>query len=218
MPILEAEQSVFPLDLLARPHQQLGECSGLDSHDTKNDDTKKDREGGSLQHEDLLLAEEPRRWWTIYTKSRQEKALARQLLQFEIPFYLPLVPKENLIRGKRVESYIPLFQGYMFLLSTEVERVKTLTTNRVSRMLPVEDGEQLQNDLRQIQELIDCEAPLTVEKRLEPGETVRIKSGPLMGLEGTITRRQGVRHLIVAVKYLQQGVSVQIDDFMVEKL
>jgi hypothetical protein len=34
-----------------------------------------------------------RYWWAIYTKSRQEKALARDLLAYQIPFYLPLVEK-----------------------------------------------------------------------------------------------------------------------------
>ena len=68
-----------------------------------------------------------RRWLVIYTKSRQEKALARQLLSFEIPFYLPLVPKDNLIRGRRVRSQIPLFPGYVFLFGSDPERVEELT-------------------------------------------------------------------------------------------
>ena len=32
-----------------------------------------------------------RSWWVLYTKSRQEKAVARQLLTWTVPFYLPLV-------------------------------------------------------------------------------------------------------------------------------
>ncbi len=32
-------------------------------------------------------------WWAVYTKSRQEKALARDLLAHQVPFYLPLVEK-----------------------------------------------------------------------------------------------------------------------------
>ena len=42
-------------------------------------------------------------------KSRQEKSLARQLLGMEVPFYLPLIPKTTLIRGRRFTSQIPLF-------------------------------------------------------------------------------------------------------------
>ena len=51
---------------------------------------------------------EDRRWWAVYTKSRQEKAVARQLVEHEVPFYLPLIPKDNIIRNRRVRSHIPL--------------------------------------------------------------------------------------------------------------
>ena len=51
-----------------------------------------------------LVVEEnsPRRWWAVYTKARQEKAFARQLLSMDVPFYLPLVPKDNLVRGRPI--------------------------------------------------------------------------------------------------------------------
>jgi transcriptional antiterminator RfaH len=165
-----------------------------------------------------LVGDADRCWWAVYTKARQEKALARQLLNFQVPFYLPLVPKDNLIRGRRVQSQIPLFSGYVFLFGSEAERVQTLTTNRVSTILPVDDQEQLAHDLRQVHQLISAEAPLTVEKRLQPGQGVRIKAGPMEGLEGVVISRRGHARLLVAVNFLQQGVSVEIDDFLLEPL
>ena len=47
---------------------------------------------------------------------------------------------------------------------------------------------------------------------------VRIRSGPLTGLEGLVIRRRGQDRLLVAVEFLQQGASVQIDDFEVERI
>jgi len=159
-----------------------------------------------------------RSWMAVYTKARQEKALARQLLQQKMPFYLPLVAKDNFIRGKRIRSYIPLFTGYIFLYGSEEERVGALTTNRISRILPVRDQQQLFNDLRQLRHLIESNAPLTVERRLMPGRRVRVIAGVLAGLEGTVTARRTPSRLFVAVNMLQQGVSVAIDDFMVEPI
>ena len=159
-----------------------------------------------------------RQWYAVYTKARQEKALARQLVGYEIPFYLPLVPKENYIRGKRVESFLPLFGGYVFLFGTDHERVQALTTNRIVQVLPVNDQEQIHYDLKQLRDVIESGTPVTLEKRLEPGDRVRVEKGPLRGVEGTIVARRGERRLIVAVNYLQQGVSVQIDDFMVTRV
>ena len=157
-------------------------------------------------------------WWAVFTKARQEKALARDLLAQQIPFFLPLVTKDNVIRGKRVQSHVPLFPGYVFLYSGEDERVRSLKTNRISQLLPVVDQRELCFDLHQVQRLIEADAPLTVERRLETGQRVRIKHGPMMGLEGTITARRGKMRLLVAVHFLQNGVSVEIDDFMVEPI
>jgi len=174
----------------------------------------------SLYPDRLLdeLADNPgeRCWWAVYTKARQEKAFARQLLAFSVPFYLPLIPKDNVIRGRKVTSHIPLFGGYCFLFGSEEERVRSLTTNRVSRILPVDDQRQLVHDLRQVQTLILANAPLTVERRLKPGQPVRIKAGPMEGLEGRVISRRAQARVLVAVNFLQQGVSVEIDDFLLE--
>ncbi|MBN2024125.1 MAG: UpxY family transcription antiterminator [Pirellulales bacterium] len=157
-----------------------------------------------------------RTWWVLYTKSRQEKAVARQLAGYGLPFYLPLVPKDHLIRGRVVRSQVPLFAGYVFLLGTDQERIAALTTNRVAHVLVVDDDEQLWMDLRQVHQLIASNAPLTVERRLAPGQRVRVKQGALCGIEGTVLARRRAPRLLVAVSMLQQGVSVAIDDYMLE--
>ena len=167
---------------------------------------------------ELSSVDESRRWWAVYTKARQEKAFARHLLTMDIPFYLPLIAKDNMIRGRRVQSFIPLFGGYVFLFGDEAERSKSLTTNRISTILPVDDQEQLSRDLLQVSTMIDAGAALTIESRLTPGDAVRIKSGPMAGLEGSVINRRGQTRLLVAVKMLQQGVSVEIDDFQLEAL
>jgi len=158
------------------------------------------------------------KWWAIHTKPRQEKSLARDLLQQEIPFYLPLVAKNHLVRGRKVQSRIPLFTSYVFLFGSGDQRVESLKTNRIAYTLEVTDGEQLRKDLCQVQQLIELGAPLTVEARLTPGRRVRIRGGSMAGLEGTILVRRRHTRLVVAVDFLQQGISVEIDDFLVEPI
>ena len=164
--------------------------------------------------EDLLDGE--RRWWVIYTKSRQEKALARDLYAQEIAFYLPLVRQTKLYQRRKVNTEIPIFTGYVFLFGTDEDRVDSLKTNRVSRVLSASDDWQLHRDLGQLQRLIESDAPLTIEQRLSPGNRVRVKCGPLTGLEGTITCRRGTSRLLIRVNFLQQGASIEIDDFVLE--
>ena len=152
------------------------------------------------------------------TKGRQEKAFARQLHGYGVPFFLPLVQKENLIRNKKVTSYIPVFNGYIFLFVSEQERVQALTTNRITTILDVEDQERLASDLRNVQQLILADAPLTVERRLVAGQRVRIKAGPMEGLEGVVEKRRGQSVLYVAVTMLQQSAMIEIDDYLLEPI
>ncbi len=180
------------------------------------------QEETSLYPETLLdeTFEEPsqRKWWALYTKPRQEKAVSRALLGYHVPFYMPLVKKISKPKGRRIVSHVPLFAGYMFLYGTEEERVQGLTTNRILQCLPVDDEPLLVRDLRQFRKLIAAEAPLTVEARLVAGNRVRVRHGTFAGLEGTVLKRRSKTHLLVAVNFLQQGASVEIDDYMLEPI
>jgi transcriptional antiterminator RfaH len=154
-----------------------------------------------------------RQWWVLHTKPRQEKSLARQLLQARVPFYLPLIEHRSLIRGRVMLSHVPLFAGYLFLLGQRDERVAALATNRVVHTLEVADQKTLWDDLTQVHRLINTGAPITPEERLEPGAPVEISRGPLAGLKGRIIRAASGRRFVVQVNFIQRGASVLIDDF-----
>jgi len=170
---------------------------------------------------DLLRSEADevaRIWWVVYTRSRREKSLARSLYGKQVPFYLPLVSCEHIYSGRKVKSFVPLFSNYLFLCATEEERISALATNCVSRMLPVDDSPALIHDLLNIHRLIDAEAAMTIEQRLLPGRAVRIKNGAFLGIEGVIVERRGQNRLLVVINYIQQGISIAIEDFMVEPI
>lgn len=159
-----------------------------------------------------------RRWWVLHTRPRQEKAIARDLLGRGVPFFLPLIPRENVIRGKRVRSFSPVFSSYVFLHADDDERAGCLKTNRVVCTLEVANSRELVDDLRQVQRLITLDAPLSLERRIGERQWVRVKRGPLAGIEGLVQRRKKKTRLIVLVRLLHQGVSVELDDFLVEPI
>jgi len=158
-------------------------------------------------------------WWAMYTMARREKELMRRLRALGIPFYGPMVAKRTRSpAGRSRTSYVPLFASYVFVCGDELQRHQALATNCVSRCLSVPNSEQLVHDLRQIRRLIDLDAPLTIEARIETGQRVRVRSGSMSGLEGTVIKRRGKDWLVVAVEFLQQGASVMLEDFQVEPL
>ena len=155
---------------------------------------------------------EGRAWWVLHTKPRQEKSLARDLYRRQAPFYLPLVPRRNRIRGRVLTSHLPLFPGYVFLLASPEERVAALATSRVVRALPVADQLRLRRDLLEVNRLIASKEPITLENTLTPGDRVEIIAGPLLGLRGKVLRSASGCRFVVEVDFIQKGASVEVDE------
>ncbi len=157
-------------------------------------------------------------WWLAHTRPQQEKALAAALYSRRVPYYVPLITRKSLVRGRTRVARIPLFPGYVFVRGSRDDRLQVLQTKRVLTVREVADGEQLRFDLAGFAKLIALDAPLVRESRLEAGERVRVKAGPFRDNEGVVLRRNGKTRLLVAINYLQQGASLEIDDCLLEPL
>lgn len=171
--------------------------------------------------EDLLESEFAREnpWWAMYTLARQEKKLMRHLVAEQIAFYAPVIERRfRSPSGKLRKSYEPLFSNYVFVCGDEMARYQSVCSGAVSRNMPVEQTDELIADLKQIKELIQTDAPLSPESRLEPGQRVRIRNGPFAGFEGTITRRDKEVRLQIFVRFMEQGVSVLLEDCQVDAI
>jgi transcriptional antiterminator RfaH len=153
-----------------------------------------------------------RAWWVLYVRARQEKSLARQMRESRVPYFLPLARNTFRIRGRTMQSYLPLFGGYVFLFANREERGKAIATGRVIRCLPVPDQEELWADLRQLHRLLATDMTITAESNLGPGMTVEIREGALAGLRGKILRTATGRRFVVQVNFIQQGASVLLDE------
>jgi hypothetical protein len=191
MPILASETSVYPDDLLQADNWDSESFESCVDHPT---------------------------WWILHTRPRQEKSIARDLLRRRIPFYLPLVRRRLLIRGRPVQSHVPLFAGYAFIYGTREHRLQALATDRVAQSFAVIDGARLRSELQRVEQLISAGVPLTIESRLQVNQRVRVRAGALAGMEGIICRRRNETRLIVWIQLLQQGVSLEIEDFLLEPI
>lgn len=162
---------------------------------------------------------ESARWLVFYTLARREKDLMRKLEAARIPFYGPMIRRRlRSAGGKTRSSYVPLFPGYVFSHVDDEQRRAALATNTIARWIPAGDERMLVGDLQAIRRLIDSDQPLTPEARLEPGQPVRVRSGPLKGLEGMVIRRRGEERLLVAVRFLNQGASIELEDIDLEAM
>lgn len=149
-------------------------------------------------------------WWVARVRSRHEKALARHLLPFGVPFYLP--QSEQLVRrGNRTfTSYLPLFSGYVFFRGNREERIVALQSQVVSEVLAVRDQDRLEAELLQLRRLQLSGASLVPLRTFAPGEAVVVTEGPFRGYEGIVVRDKGKSRLIVSISLLRKAVAVEM--------
>ncbi|MCI0700961.1 MAG: antitermination protein NusG [Planctomycetia bacterium] len=157
-------------------------------------------------------------WWVLYTRSRMEKALARQLRAKEVPFYLPLYEQTWKSRGRRRTSYLPLFPGYVFLHGGDSARIAALETNLLCATLPVVDQDRLFDDLNRVERVLGGSVPVNPEETLPPGTPVEVAAGSFQGLRGTVIRRNGQTRLYIEVEFLRRGVSIEVEEWALRAL
>lgn len=157
-------------------------------------------------------------WWVAHTKPRQEKALAHELRQRGISYFLPLVEKLTIIRGRKFRPLLPLFPGYVFACGTEDERVVSFRGDRVARTIRVVDQERLIRELSQVQRALSADVPVDPWPYFREGRLVRVRVGPLRGLEGIVAKRKSVTRLVLRVATLGQAVAVEIDAGLLEPM
>ena len=157
-------------------------------------------------------------WWVAHTRSRNEKALAQDLISRDISYFLPMSWKIRSIRGRRIKSLLPLFSGYVFFCGDEKQRIELLKTNRVVNLIEVKDQEGLIGELSEIERALRIGAELQPHRYIKTGQRCRVKAGPLRDLEGIILKTKTVSRLILQVDMLGQAASVEMDYDLVEMI
>jgi transcriptional antiterminator RfaH len=155
------------------------------------------------------------RWMVAHTKSRQEKALARFLDASKHPFYLPLVSRTRMARGRKFITHEPLFPGYLFLFGDRDDGFAAISTKRVCQVIEVEDQDGFDFEVTQIARALTAGAELELFPFAVVGGWCRVTKGPFMGVEGRIIERQSMTRLVMHVDILGQGAALEIDaDFL----
>ncbi len=159
-----------------------------------------------------------RYWFCLYTISRREKELLRKLIALGVACYCPMVPKRYRSPAGRLRtSWTPLFPNYVFLFGDESHRLAALATRCVSRVEVIGDP-AVADDLRQVHAALRAGVPLTPEAKLERGQRVRVTSGPFRGFEGEVLRREGKTRLLLSIRFLEQGASMELDEAVLTPL
>jgi len=163
---------------------------------------------------------EPVRWYAIHTRSRFEKVVAAHLSAKAVENYLPSFEEVHQWRDRKKKVEMPAFPGYVFARFADggAARLKVLKTPGAVRILGGEDGIEAVPDreIDAIRRLFRSSAPCFSHPFLREGAWVRVRRGPLQGLEGLLVRAKNRDRLVLSIDLLSQSVATEIDASDVE--
>jgi transcription antitermination factor NusG len=155
--------------------------------------------------------EPPAPWMVLWTKPRQEKAVARYLDAAGVHHYLPLTQRISYSHRRKLVSQVPLFPGYVFMAGEREDGYAAIATKRVSQILDVYDQQQFIRELQQIERALAEGATLGLYPFAVVGQWCRVRRGPFEGVEGVITDHLGPGRLCLQVAMLGQAAVLEID-------
>jgi transcription antitermination factor NusG len=159
-----------------------------------------------------------RKWYAVFTVPQSEKSVVKHLGLREIETFLPTYETVRLWKNRqRVKTILPLFPTYLFVHICSRERVKVLQSPGVLQIVgngregvPLPDSE--------VEILRDGLSGRRVEpyRELVVGEKVRIKSGLMRGIEGTLVRKCTGNRFVLTLGLINQHAAMEVDPEMLE--
>ena len=150
-------------------------------------------------------------WFVAHTRPRCEKKVVQYCTQHGISATLPCYQNAHKYRGKTVVFEKPLFPGYAFLQMAPTLRQKVYQSDYVANVIDVVDQELFIGQLGDILQALQTGLEIRLAPEIGEGMTVRIKSGPLRGMEGWIEKRYGMSTVLLRLDFIGQAAAVKVE-------
>jgi len=160
------------------------------------------------------------RWYAAYTSPHHEKFVAEQVRNQQIACCLPLYRSVRRWKDRRKELELPLFPGYLFVHIALRDRLQVLRLPGVVHLvsfhgkpspLPTAEIEMLQQSSTH-RDLLQPHPYLKIGKR------VRVRSGPMSGVQGILIRRKDTFRVVLSVDLIMRSVALEVDVADVEPI
>jgi transcription antitermination factor NusG len=159
-------------------------------------------------------------WYAAYTNANHERRVAEQLARRSVDHFLPLYHSVRRWKDRKVQLQLPLFPGYVFVRILLSDRMHVLQIpgvmklvgfNGVPMALPHEEIEALRTSLVAF-------ARAEPHPYLTAGRRVRVKSGPLAGIEGILKRKKNQDRLVISLDLIMRSVAVEVSALDLESM
>jgi transcription antitermination factor NusG len=163
---------------------------------------------------------DPRSWYAVSVFPRHEKHVAHFLDAGGVNYLLPLYSSMRLWKDRRKQIDMVLFPGYVFVSIELRHRVAVLRLPGVARFVTFQ-GLPAVIPEREIQAIgLTANAGVAMQPHpyLQKGRRVRVRNGPMAGVEGILVRRKDRYRVVLSVNLIMSSVAAEVDEFDVEPL
>jgi transcription antitermination factor NusG len=149
-------------------------------------------------------------WFVAHTRPRREKKLLQYCENEGFLAKLPCYRAVHKYRGKTVVFHKPLFPGYVFLQLLPEQRQEVAQNGHVANLLTVHDQELFIQQLDEILNALETNLEVYLAPRIGAGSRVKVKSGPLRGMEGWVEQRYGMTTVLLRLDFIGQAAAVKL--------
>jgi transcription antitermination factor NusG len=157
-------------------------------------------------------------WYAVSVRSRFEKLVAQHLQQRSVNCLLPVYRSVRRWKDRRKVLEMALFPGYVFVNIDVRDRLGVLKAPGVLRFVTFQG--QLtavaDSDIRALESTMSAGLRARPHPFLLDGRKVRVRSGPLLGVEGIVIRRKERFRLVLSIELLMRSVMIELDEGDVE--
>jgi len=157
-------------------------------------------------------------WYAVYTNARHEKRVTEYLSGRSVQCYLPSYKSVRRWQDRRKEIELPLFPGYVFVRIAYRSRLQVLTAPGVVQIVSF-DGKPApirEAEIETLRQGLSHTAGFEPHPYLKVGKRVRVRNGPLSGMEGILVRRKDGFRLVLSIELIMRSVATEVDEADVE--
>lgn len=159
-------------------------------------------------------------WYALYTRHQHENTVAQILTNKGYEVFLPLYTVAHRWQDRTKQLRLPLFPCYVFLRGAFGGWLPVLTTPGIHTIVGWAGRPAVipEVEIEAVRQVVNSSLRFEPHPFLKCGDRVRIKSGPLRGLEGILARKKNLFRLVISVEMLGKSAAVEVDTCSLERL
>ena len=156
-------------------------------------------------------------WYVLYTRSRFEKKLLRELASRQVEVFLPMRETISRWKDRKKKVWVPLFPGYIFINheDTPENRYRILNIPGAVQFVSVRGRSNPvpEEQIMAIRRFLETGLSFAPYPYIKIGTQVEVIAGPLKGIRGILVEKRGKFRFVLQVDMIRQAISIEIDAF-----